>query len=657
MKKRVLFYCQPVLGIGHFIRSREIILRLDDFEVCFLNGGEIVAGFELPPAIEVVNLPALKTNAEFQRLFVADGPQNLDKVKEIRKQLLLYTYSRLHPDLLILELFPFGRRQFDFELIPLLERVRASSGSQTKIVCSLRDILVSKSNQAQYEQEVCDLMNEYFDLLLIHADPKLQLLDETFPRVQDIKCEIQYTGYVVQRPELIADEQPEHFSYHRVEEEPFVLVSIGGGRVGHELLECAIAAAALVGKSLPHRMHVITGPYMPQEQFIRFQKQAAGTAGVTIERFSTRFTSYLKTADLSISMAGYNTCMDILVAGVKSLVYPFTGNNNQEQTVRARKLERMGVVKMIREAELTPESLAEEMMRCLKSPTEVTSPQLVPLDIRGAEKTALLLTELAGRNFTGKESRMIKHHLLAELNSGLEQSQDENKALHFFFRDDDVDEAELSLQRLLHLFLSRGVPINLGVIPGLPTRQAVRTLAKQCSSAPDSIALNQHGWKHINHEKSGKKCEFGASRTFSEQLEDIANGQARMSEAFGDDFYPAFIPPWNRCTAETYRVLDQLGFPVLSKNQSGIPSSGYKFRECSITLDLYRWRGGATLKPPEEIIRDLILQIGQMNTVGIMLHHKVMNDEAFLFLDLLIETLSRYSIVRFHTFQSMLRMI
>lgn len=397
MKKRVLFYCQPVLGIGHFIRSREIILRLDDFEVCFVNGGEIVPGFELPQTIEVVNLPALKTNAEFQSLFVADGLRSLDEAKEMRKQLLISTYSRLRPDLLILELFPFGRRQFDFELIALLERAHTSRRS-TKVICSLRDILVSKSNQAEYEQEVCELMNKYFDLLLIHADPKLQLLDETFSRVQDIKCGIQYTGYVVQSPGLLTDERPERFSSDRAAE-PFVLVSIGGGRVGHELLECAIEAAAVVGRSIPHKMHVITGPYMPQEQFVRFQKQAAGQAGVTVERFTTRFTSYLKMADLSISMAGYNTCMDILGAGIQSLVYPFTGNNNQEQTVRARKLERMGAVKMIREGQLTPERLAEEVIRCLKSPAATVRPA-VPLDMSGAEKTALLLTELAGRDFT-----------------------------------------------------------------------------------------------------------------------------------------------------------------------------------------------------------------------------------------------------------------
>ena len=44
----------------------------------------------------------------------------------------------------------------------------------------------------------------------------------------------------------------------------------------------------------------------------------------------------------------------------------------------------------------------------------------------------------------------------------------------------------------------------------------------------------------------------------------IAAGQARMDEAFGNRWFPAFTPPWNRCTEETRRALEELGFSVLS---------------------------------------------------------------------------------------------
>ena len=247
------------------------------------------------------------------------------------------------------------------------------------------------------------------------------------------------------------------------------------------------------------------------------------------------------------------------------------------------------------------------------------------------------------------------NHLLAELKAKLEQHQAEEKALHLFFRDDDVDEDEESLRHLLHLFLRHEVPVNLGVIPGRLTNSAIGLLAPNHHTFSHLIELNQHGWQHINHEWTGKKCEFGTSRTFSEQLKDIAKGKAKMTESFGHHWFPVFIPPWNRCTAETYRALDQLGFLVLSQKRGAFPVSGYQFREISITLDLYRWQGGVALRPLEEILRDLIWQIEHLTPVGIMLHHKIMADEAFSFLALLLETLSQYSVIRYHTFQSILR--
>jgi predicted glycosyltransferase len=172
-----------------------------------------------------------------------------------------------------------------------------------------------------------------------------------------------------------------------------ILVSIGGGRVGHELLESAIAASTLIEDRLPHRMLIFTGPYLPEEQFERLKELAAGNPRITVERFTAGFLSHLEQADLSISMAGYNTCMNILTTGVRALVYPFTGNNNEEQAIRAGKLEELGLVSVIRDHELEPQRLAERIIRCCEPQTCAVRPSL---DLKGAEKTAAIITELLG---------------------------------------------------------------------------------------------------------------------------------------------------------------------------------------------------------------------------------------------------------------------
>jgi hypothetical protein len=234
----------------------------------------------------------------------------------------------------------------------------------------------------------------------------------------------------------------------------------------------------------------------------------------------------------------------------------------------------------------------------------------------------------------------------------------QNTPVRIFFRNDDVDNDEALLRRLLQLFVERNTPINLGVIPGLLTDECAELLAESVGAAPALLVLNQHGWRHQNHEREGRKCEFGASRAYGEQLADIMQGQARMTEAFGPNWSPVFIPPWNRCTEETRRAIDHLGFRALSAKQGSSVVTGYQFEEISITLDIYRWSGGARMKSPEEVIGELIAQLSRQQTIGVVLHHKVMDEQAFYFLGSLLDTLAAHPFagaVSFHTFQSLLR--
>jgi predicted glycosyltransferase len=391
MKKRILFYCQSLLGIGHLVRSRELLFALRDFEVCFLYGGEEVPGYDWPDWVEVSYLPALRSDAAFEKLFVVDSQTTLAEVKAQRKELLQATFDRFAPDILLIELFPFGRKKFKFELLPLLAHARATRPG-TKIVCSLRDILVHRPDQERYEADVCTLMNQYFDLLLIHADPRLQRLEETFGSVTQLRCPIRYTGYVAQP----APDKPPAQATNA----PLILVSIGGGRVGSELITCALQTVPQLA-GLYH-WQIFTGPHMPDEQFDQLQKQAASLANVRLQRHTTEFPAWLRRADLSISMAGYNTCMDILQAQVRALVYPFNEHDNHEQTLRARKLEALGYVRVLEPAQLGPEYLAAEITRALAAPSSPVP--TVSLDLQGALKTADLLTALVAGGITAESS-------------------------------------------------------------------------------------------------------------------------------------------------------------------------------------------------------------------------------------------------------------
>jgi len=652
-----MFYCQHVLGMGHVIRSLEIIHALEAFAVTFINGGAALPELRLPPVAHIINLPAISSDGEFEALRLADSSQSLEHIQEERRDLLLSTFATLQPDVLIIELFPFGRIRFANELIPLLARIRLNA-APTIVVCSLRDILVGKSDQVRHEEWVCSLMNRYFDLLLVHSDPRFQQLTETFSRTRDLTCPVVYTGFVAQpvKPEPLAGLSgiPEP-----LKDSPLIVVSIGGGRVGYELLESAIKAKLLLVATVPCRMVVFTGPYLPQEQFDALQTLTQGHPQLSLIRYSPDFLSYLNLADLSISMAGYNTCMNLVATNTKALVFPFKGRGNEEQTIRAKKLEALGIVRIISEADLNPENLSSLITDLLKDSTQATA---LSLNTQGATKTASVLETFLkkGHHTPMAQSQSVPRSTeptpdwQRELSHSLDAIQETGKSLHLFLRNDDIDTDEDTLRTLCDVTLSRGIPLNLEVIPGNLTPSTIRFLKNLKRINPSLIELDQHGWRHTNHEQEGRKCEFGASRNFEEQLQDIARGKTILEDALAERFFPVFTPPWNRGTADTFRVLDELGFLVLSKDRSKQAVTGYGFREISTTLDLYQWKTGPAMKSPLVIAKALDSQFNELETIGLLLHHKVMDAEAFSFLDALLKLLRAYSCIHFHTFQTLL---
>lgn len=656
-KKRVLFYCQHLLGMGHLIRSLAILEKLKDFEVRFINGGEVVADVEVPSFVQVVNLPPLHSKPDFKGLHTASDSAGLDTVKEIRRRQLLEEFERFHPHALVIELFPFGRKQFAFELIPVLARNRLN-GKPTTVVCSLRDILVSKSDPVRHEERCARFVNRYFDAVLIHSDPAFQILDETFSRTADLTCPIRYTGFVAREVAPAQSHAGEPCSVGDPET-PLILVSVGGGRVGYELVASAIQASSVLYAMLPHRLLVFTGPYMPETQIESLRQLSGDRTHVMLRRYTTEFPSLLEKADLSISMAGYNTCMDILTTGVRALVLPFIAQGNDEQTMRAQKLERHGVVTVLDPVDLEPHALSQKMASLLRSaPPSPT----VSLDTNGAQQTAALIAELLtdhdtpGSPNSGRPASVHTPPWRQKLEAFLEQQREAgSETIHFFLRDDDVNEDEESLRRLLDITVSRWIPVNLEIIPGRLTESGIKLLDAYARSLPGLFELHQHGWQHVNHEPEGKKCEFGPSRPFHEQLDDIRRGKELLDRVFKGLVYPAFTPPWNRCTPDTYKALDDVGILVLSKDHAAQPITGYRFRELSTTLDLYRWKDGPAMKTPDEIVTVLIQQLADgLSPIGLLLHHKVMNDAAFPFLDDLLDVLAASPLIRFHSFHSLM---
>lgn len=375
---RALFYVQHLLGIGHLKRAATLTRALETvgFSVTVVSGGKTVPGLNIGAA-DFVQLSPMRSADEHFAVMLDDDDRPIDEShRSARRDKLLDTAQDLKPDLVLTELFPFGRRHLRSEIIPMLEAVRNQS-PRPIIVCSVRDILVEPS-KPERGPEMVATVKQYYDRVLVHGDHSLVPFDKTFPLTAEIADRLSYTGYIVDPP-AAADVA---CGLGRDE----VIVSAGGGALSEPLLTAAIDARAKTSlKDAVWRL--LAGPSLPEPVFERLRKEAGN--GVIVERARPDFTALLANCALSISQGGYNTVMDVLAANVRAVIAPYAGGKETEQTLRASLLSERGNLQVVWEQDLSADTLARAVEAALAGPP----PDAAGLMTDGAMISARLLAD------------------------------------------------------------------------------------------------------------------------------------------------------------------------------------------------------------------------------------------------------------------------
>ena len=193
----LLFYCQHSLGIGHLTRSFALATALVDyFHVVFLNGGRLPPGLPVPGGIEIIDLPALGMD-DGHTVISRDAKHSVAEAQARRRELIESAVRVHRPAVVLVELFPFGRKKFAAEILAMIRLARRQSGTPARIACSLRDILVdARPDQQHHDDRARWLTDRYFDVVLVHADPALARLEESFHPRRPMRVPVVYTGYV-----------------------------------------------------------------------------------------------------------------------------------------------------------------------------------------------------------------------------------------------------------------------------------------------------------------------------------------------------------------------------------------------------------------------------------------------------------------------------
>ena len=230
----ILFYCQHLLGLGHLERAARLTRALGRAgePVVFVQGGRPVPELDLGGA-EVVPLPPLvAANEAASALARPDGRPPEPRDLADRRDRLLACLRTHDPSVILLELFPFGRHALTSELGPLLlaaadDRARRGAAAP-RVAVSLRDVLVSKANQAWSELAAVAVARQWTDRVLVHGSPDLIPLDRTLALAERLGERLVYTGYLGPDGDA-GPARPAHGE---------VVISGGGGTGGRAALPC-----------------------------------------------------------------------------------------------------------------------------------------------------------------------------------------------------------------------------------------------------------------------------------------------------------------------------------------------------------------------------------------------------------------------------------
>jgi predicted glycosyltransferase len=217
--------------------------------------------------------------------------------------------------------------------------------------------------------------------VLVHADPSVVRLDEHFAHTSELTVPVRYTGFVGLPPRRSADAGSG---------EPYAVLSCGGTD-GRRFLRAAVDGfRRAVADGTLGRMALRLFPD-PRTA------AAVGELGLTddpsddtlilVGGFTSEFGPALAGSALSISRAGYNTSVEVLMTGVAAVLAPDA--TMSDQGARARRLASLGLVALVEEDPPHPDDVAAAIARAIATPRPRAC-----VDLDGAATTCALLERL-----------------------------------------------------------------------------------------------------------------------------------------------------------------------------------------------------------------------------------------------------------------------
>lgn len=322
-------------GVGHLARCSTIAKALTSLaHVTMFSGGKPIEGYIAPSGVDFVQLPAIRwgTTANASAVPVEPG-FTMAEVEEMRSKLLVESYLRLKPKIIIIEYFHFAPKRFGKTLNELFDAINQEQ-ERPIIICSTRTYPMRPwdTNADADAARINEQLRENFSCVLHHADAKLFPLTSLGPYLQSALSGITVwqTGFIRRQLNQTANRRASNG----------LLLTVGGGSAfGAKLLQRWINAAR-VGSSDLFPINAVCGPLMDVNDRKILRAQQDGN--ISVHDWVANMDELISSSRAVVCMGGYNTLVEAL--SLKKPVLAFPHGELGDQAFQVNALHSQGIL-------------------------------------------------------------------------------------------------------------------------------------------------------------------------------------------------------------------------------------------------------------------------------------------------------------------------
>jgi predicted glycosyltransferase len=353
---RILIYSHDSFGLGHLRRCRSIahslVARFKGVSVLILSGSPIIGSFDFKARVDFVRIPGVikLRGGEYTSLGLHI---DLEQTLSMRESIIYHTAASFKPDIFIVDKEPTGLQG---EVVSTLKMLRDRG---TVNVLGLRDVMDEASAlKAEWERKgVLPVLEALYHEIWIYGLRQMNNPVASVGLSQSVQNKITFTGYLDR--ELPGDA---HWVPPVSLDDPFILVTVGGGGDGVEIVDWVIDAYEN-DPDIPQRAIVVTGPFMPLAHQQQFRERCEKLDNVDIISFDSHIELLMERSSAIVAMGGYNTFCEILSLDKPALIVP-RSTPRLEQLIRATRAVELGLASMLDpEGERDPAVMAAALRR------------------------------------------------------------------------------------------------------------------------------------------------------------------------------------------------------------------------------------------------------------------------------------------------------